>query len=145
MMVEQIAITGRVETFAGRDRTDTAHRWLVTLPRVQILVSFKGPPANRYWLDVSPLEPHRHTLTCYIHRGVTTGLTSPSFPNFAIEPMIFLRHVEVPEGVPLAVEVGGSEVQHRLRADGSQRIPVRSMRSLTRCRHAPSTTPLPIG
>ena len=69
MIVEQIAITGRVETFAGRDRTDTAHRWLVTLPRVEILVSFKGPPRSRYWLDVSPLESRRHTLTCYIHQA----------------------------------------------------------------------------
>ena len=42
LMVEQIAITGRIETFAGRDRTDTAHRWLVTLPRVQILVVIQG-------------------------------------------------------------------------------------------------------
>jgi DNA polymerase I-like protein with 3'-5' exonuclease and polymerase domains len=69
LIVEQVALVGRVVTFAGRDRTDTAHRWLVTLPRVRILVSFRGPPANRYWLDVSPLEPHRHTLTCYIHRA----------------------------------------------------------------------------
>ena len=40
--------------------------------------------------------------------GVTTGLTSPSLPYFAVEPFIFLRNVEVPEGIPLAVEVGGS-------------------------------------
>ena len=46
--------------------------------------------------------------------GCNYWIDVPSFPNFAIEPMIFLRHVEVPEGVPLAVEVGGSEVQHRL-------------------------------
>ena len=40
--------------------------------------------------------------------GVTTGLASPSFPYFAVEPFVFLRDVEVPEGIPLAVEVGGS-------------------------------------
>ena len=40
--------------------------------------------------------------------GVTTGLSSPSFPYFAVEPLVFLRHVEGPEGVPLAVQVGGS-------------------------------------
>ena len=40
--------------------------------------------------------------------GVTTGLTSPSLPYFAVKPLIFLRDVEVPEGIPLAVEVGGS-------------------------------------
>ena len=33
---------------------------------------------------------------------------SPSFPYFAVEPLVFLRHVEVPEGIPLAIEVGGS-------------------------------------
>src|SRR5271165_6259917 len=31
--------------------------------------------------------------------GVTTGLSSPSFPYFAVEPLVFLRHVEGPEGV----------------------------------------------
>jgi hypothetical protein len=43
-----------------------------------------------------------------INLGVTTGLASPSFPYFAVEPLVFLRHVEVPEGIPLAIEVGGS-------------------------------------
>jgi len=41
-------------------------------------------------------------------KGVTTGLTSPSLPYFAVKPFILLRDVEVPEGIPLAVEVGGS-------------------------------------
>ncbi|MGZ3303824.1 MAG: hypothetical protein ACXVBG_23350, partial [Isosphaeraceae bacterium] len=27
------------------------------------------PTATRYWLDVTPLKPNRHTLTCYIHRA----------------------------------------------------------------------------
>jgi hypothetical protein len=40
--------------------------------------------------------------------GVTTRLASPSLPYPAIETLILLRHVEVPETVPLAVEVGGS-------------------------------------
>ena len=67
LMVGQIALTGRVETFMGRDRTDTAHRWLVASPRVKILVSFKR--SDRYWLDVSPLQPRGRVLTCYIHRA----------------------------------------------------------------------------
>ena len=67
MMVGQIALTGRVETFMGRDRTDTAHRWLVARPRVKILVSFKR--SDRYWLDVSPLQPRGRVLTCFIHRA----------------------------------------------------------------------------
>ena len=67
LMVGQIASTGRVETFMGRDRTDTAHRWLVARPRVKILVSFKR--SDRYWLDVSPLQPRGRVLTCFIHRA----------------------------------------------------------------------------
>ena len=43
-----------------------------------------------------------------LHLGVTTGLTSPSLPYFAVKPFILLRDVEVPEGIPLAIEVGGS-------------------------------------
>ena len=50
----------------------------------------------------------RSTVTFDNEMGVTTGLASPSFPYFAVEPLVFLRHVEVPEGIPLAIEVGGS-------------------------------------
>ena len=80
-----------------------------------------------------------------ISTSVTTGSTSSGASYFAVEALIFALHMESPEGAPLSVKVGCSQIQHRLRADGSQRIPVRSKRSLTRCRHAPSTTPLPIG
>lgn len=67
MMVAQIALTGRVETFMGRDRTDTAHHWLVTQPRVRIKISYKR--SDKYWLDVTPLEPRQRVLTCFIHRA----------------------------------------------------------------------------
>ena len=60
----------------GRDRTDTAHRWLVARPRVKILVSFKR--SDRYWLDVSPLQPRGRVLTCYIHRAWDAALWSES-------------------------------------------------------------------
>src|SRR4051794_18455821 len=40
--------------------------------------------------------------------GVTTRFASPSLPYFAIEPIFFLQHVEPPEVVPIAVEVGRS-------------------------------------
>ena len=65
LMVNQIALTGRVETFMGRDRTDTAHRWLVASPRVEILISFKR--SDCLWLDVSPLQPRGRVLTCFVH------------------------------------------------------------------------------
>ena len=52
--------------------------------------------------------PALATLFEGIHLGVTTGLTSPSLPYFAVKPFILLRDVEVPEGIPLAIEVGGS-------------------------------------
>jgi DNA polymerase I-like protein with 3'-5' exonuclease and polymerase domains len=67
MIAHQIALTGRVTTFAGRDRTDTAHRWLVARPRVTVLVTYRR--GDRYWLDVTPLEPRLRVLTCYIHRA----------------------------------------------------------------------------
>jgi DNA polymerase I-like protein with 3'-5' exonuclease and polymerase domains len=63
----QIALTGQTETFAGRARISTPHRWMVSLPRVELLISFKGP--EWYWLDVIPLRPGRHGLTAWIRRA----------------------------------------------------------------------------
>jgi DNA polymerase I-like protein with 3'-5' exonuclease and polymerase domains len=67
LMVGQITLTGQVTTFMGRERTDTAQRWLVTLPRLTLKISYKR--SDRYWLDVTPLEPRARVLTCYIHRA----------------------------------------------------------------------------
>ena len=67
LMAAQIRMTGKVSTFAGRERVDTAHHWLVARPRIQIKVSYKR--GDRYWLDVSPLEPKARVLTCYVHRA----------------------------------------------------------------------------
>ena len=67
LMMAQITLTGRVTDFAGRDRTDTAHHWLVTQPRVRIHISYKR--GDRYWLDVTPLAPKARVLTCYVHRA----------------------------------------------------------------------------
>src|SRR5512135_3351322 len=67
LMVAQITLTGTVTTFMGRERTDTAHKWLVTLPRVKIKISYKR--SDRYWLDVTPLAPKARVLTCFIHRA----------------------------------------------------------------------------
>jgi hypothetical protein len=47
---------------------------MVTLPRVEILISYAHDPASRcggggwYWLDVIPLRPGRRTLTCWIRK-----------------------------------------------------------------------------
>jgi len=60
------------------------------------------------------LDCHRRTIERGLNElrhpdlGVTTGLTSPSLPYFAVKPFILLRDVDVPEGIPLAIEVGGS-------------------------------------
>ena len=67
MMLGQIALTGRVVTFMGRPRRDTAQYWMATRTRVEILVSYRRSDA--YWVDVTPLEPRRHVLCCYIHRA----------------------------------------------------------------------------
>src|SRR5439155_15784521 len=60
-------LTGQTRTFAGRLRTDTAHRWLVAEPRVEILVSYRRGDA--YWLEIVPLEPSRRVLTSYVLRA----------------------------------------------------------------------------
>jgi DNA polymerase I-like protein with 3'-5' exonuclease and polymerase domains len=67
LMYGQIALTGQTRTFAGRLRTDTAHRWLVAEPRVEILVSYRRGDA--YWLEIVPLEPSRRVLTSYVLRA----------------------------------------------------------------------------
>ncbi len=51
---------------------------------------------------------HLRPICVQLVMGVITGLTSPSLPYFAVKPFILLRDVEAPEGIPLAVEVGGS-------------------------------------
>ena len=64
LMNWQIRWTGQTSTFMGRTRTVTAHRWLVTEPRVEILVSYRRGDA--YWLDVVPLRPGAHVLTTFV-------------------------------------------------------------------------------
>jgi DNA polymerase I-like protein with 3'-5' exonuclease and polymerase domains len=64
LMNFQISYTGQTRTFMGRPRTITPHRWMVTEPRVEILVSYKGGEAC--WLDVVPLEPSLRVLTAYV-------------------------------------------------------------------------------
>lgn len=64
LMHWQIAYTGQTRTLMGRPRTITAHRWMVTESRVEILVSYKGGEAC--WLDVVPLEPSLRVLTTYV-------------------------------------------------------------------------------
>lgn len=48
--------------------------------------------------------------------SVTTGSTSSGASYFAVEALIFALHMESPEGAPLSVKVGCSQIQHRLRA-----------------------------
>src|SRR5271166_2965405 len=50
--------------------------------------------------------------------GVTTGSSFPSLPEPPVEPVIFLLHMVGPERIPLPVEVGRSQVEHRLRPVG---------------------------
>jgi len=67
LMHWQIAHTGQTNTFLGRPRTVTAHRWLVTEPRAKILISHKDNDAC--WLEVVPLEPSLRVLTCFLLRA----------------------------------------------------------------------------
>ncbi len=64
LMHWQIAYTGQTRTFLGRPRTITAQRWMVSEPRVEILISFENHEVC--WLDVVPLEPAQRVLTTYV-------------------------------------------------------------------------------
>jgi DNA polymerase-1 len=67
MIYDQIALTGRTATYLGRPRTNTAQRLMVARHRVEIMVSFRE--GDIYWLDVTPIQPRRRVLTCWIHRA----------------------------------------------------------------------------
>jgi DNA polymerase I-like protein with 3'-5' exonuclease and polymerase domains len=67
LMYRWIAWTGQTSTFLGRLRTVTAHRWLVTEPRVELLVSYRR--GHAYWLDVVPLQPGLRVLTTFVVRA----------------------------------------------------------------------------
>src|SRR5262249_18285962 len=67
LMYQQIAWTGQTSTFLGRSRTVTAHKWLVTEPRLEMLVSYRK--ADAYWLDVVPLRPGLRVLTTFVRRA----------------------------------------------------------------------------
>ena len=62
----KVAITGQTETWAGRIRTITAHRWMVNEPRVRVLLVYRNH--DRFWYDVCPVKPSLRTLTCFVHR-----------------------------------------------------------------------------
>ena len=65
-----VALTGETTTWAGRTRVCTAHKWMVSLPRVELLCSFNS---GGEWLDleVIPLWPGRHCLTVWVRKAWT--------------------------------------------------------------------------
>jgi DNA polymerase I-like protein with 3'-5' exonuclease and polymerase domains len=67
MIYDQIALTGRTQTFLRRTRTVTAHRWMVARKQVRILVTYKG--GDRCWLEIIPIEPRLRVLTSYVLRA----------------------------------------------------------------------------
>jgi DNA polymerase I-like protein with 3'-5' exonuclease and polymerase domains len=75
LMYLGIAYTGQSVTFMGRVRTATAHRWMVTEPRVLLLVSYKRSDA--YWVEVVPLQPHLRVLTTYVFRAWNARVRPP--------------------------------------------------------------------
>ncbi len=83
LMRYQVALTGETATWAGRTRTCTPHRWLVTLPRVEILISFKG--GDWYWIEAVPLRPGRHVLTCWISKVWDASHYSPNVGKLIYE------------------------------------------------------------
>jgi DNA polymerase I-like protein with 3'-5' exonuclease and polymerase domains len=68
------ALTGTAESFAGRPRIVTAHRWLVTEPVVEVLVSYKG--RDRLRLREAPLRASLRVLTCVVIEAVDANRRS---------------------------------------------------------------------
>jgi DNA polymerase I-like protein with 3'-5' exonuclease and polymerase domains len=64
LMTLQAALTGGTETFLGRPRTITPHRWMVTEPRLELFLSYKR--GDKYWLEVVPLKASLRVLVCYV-------------------------------------------------------------------------------
>ena len=64
MMHNAIAITGKAESFAGRQRRVTPHWWMVNEPRIELFISYSR--SDKLWVRVVPLRPNRHTLTCFV-------------------------------------------------------------------------------
>jgi DNA polymerase I-like protein with 3'-5' exonuclease and polymerase domains len=79
-----VAIAGQTETWAGRTRVCSAHRWMVTLPRVELLCSF-NQGREWLWLDVIPLRPSRHCLTVWIKKIWDATSRSPNHGRLVYE------------------------------------------------------------
>ena len=58
---------------------------------------------------------------------------------------LFSGYAVFVEFVPVRGLIHGSDVKHRLAPPSRHRIPLRSMRSFTKCRQAPLMTPLAMG
>ena len=83
LMEWQVALTGATSTWAGRPRICRAHYWMVTLPRVEIKISFKGD--HWYWLDIIPLRPGRHVLTCWVRKVWDNTFNSSNYGKLIYE------------------------------------------------------------
>jgi DNA polymerase I-like protein with 3'-5' exonuclease and polymerase domains len=79
-----VAITGETTTWAGRTRVCTAHKWMVTLPRVELLCSFRKG-SEWLWIDCVPLRPSRHCITIWIKRIWDATFRSPNYGRLVYE------------------------------------------------------------
>lgn len=66
LLRQEVAISGQVTTWSGRQRMVTAHRWMVDEPKVRVLLTYKD--GHHYWFEVSPIRPTLRNLTCFVHR-----------------------------------------------------------------------------
>ena len=101
---------GQADESSIVDQREHAERAVVQLVGSEIPAEVDQRASRAFhskWKAVGAAFGQKPALASFL-LGVTTGLSSPSFPYFAVEPLVFLRHVEGPEGVPLAVQVGGS-------------------------------------
>ena len=126
-------------------------------PRQVFLISPPGPtPTMR---EIGPDAPHcrasliracgkwsRPAPQAHGTSLISFGRNSPpAMLQLTVQPGLLLLDPVLQELLPLVVQVQRPDVEHRLGSLTVHRIPVCSSRSLTRWRHAPSATPLPIG
>jgi hypothetical protein len=66
---QQVQLAGQTYSWGGRNRTDSAQRWMVTQPRVRLLMRYhSGRRSWLYWVDATPIRPALRYLNAYVHR-----------------------------------------------------------------------------
>jgi DNA polymerase I-like protein with 3'-5' exonuclease and polymerase domains len=122
LMYWQIALSGRTTTFAGRERTVTAHHRLVTEPDIEMLVSYRR--AGAFWVEAVPLEPSLRVLTTYVKRmwNARTGRLIYDHVRGRLSPRDYAVFADADLLYRLPVRNWGWRSIRRVRARGEEAV-----------------------